>query len=90
MKIRRTQENGAKKKTRLIAAATLVVLTLTAVRLFLYALDGVRSGIWMGGLCLDVLICEILLLISGYVLVLFLSSSCRRHGKPSDFLYGEK
>lgn len=88
--MKKKREKARKKKVRVVMAAALVVLIWAVMQLVQYALGGVHYGAWIGDLCLNVLICEILFLVSGYILMLSMLSFYRQRKKHSDLLYGEK
>lgn len=87
--MKKKREKARKRKARVIMAAALTVLIWAVIQLIRYALGGVRYGAWIGDLCLNVLIYEVLLLVSGYILLLSMLSFYRQK-KKSDLLYGEK
>ncbi|HIT40732.1 MAG TPA: hypothetical protein IAB60_01310 [Candidatus Caccovicinus merdipullorum] len=87
--MKKKREKARKRKARVIMAAALTVLIWAVIQLIRYALGGVHYGVWIGDLCLNVLIYEVLLLVSGYILLLSMLSFYRQK-KKSDLLYGEK
>lgn len=87
--MKKKREKARKRRVRAIMAAALTVLIWAVIQLIRYALGGVRYGEWIGDLCLNVLIYEVLLLVSGYILLLSMLSFYRQKKKP-DLLYGEK
>ena len=87
--MKKKREKARKRKARVIMAAALTVLIWAVIQLIRYALGGVHYRAWIGDLCLNVLIYEVLLLVSGYILLLSMLSFYRQKEK-SDLLYGEK
>ena len=87
--MKKKREKARKRKARVIMAAALTVLIWAVIQLIRYALGGVHYGAWIGDQCLNVLIYEVLLLVSGYILLLSMLSFYRQK-KKSDLLYGEK
>lgn len=87
--MKKKREKARKRRVRVIMAAALTVLIWAVIQLIRYALGGVHYGAWIGDLCLNVLIYEVLLLVSGYILLLSMLSFYRQK-KKSDLLYGEK
>ena len=87
--MKKKREKARKRKARVIMAAALTVLIWAVIQLIRYALGGVHYGVWIGDLFLNVLIYEVLLLVSGYILLLSMLSFYRQK-KKSDLLYGEK
>ena len=87
--MKKKREKARKRKARVIMAAALTVLIWAVIQLIRDELGGVHYGAWIGDLCLNVLIYEVLLLVSGYILLLSMLSFYRQK-KKSDLLYGEK
>lgn len=86
--MKKRREETRKKRLKVCMTVALLVLLVTVVQLIQCARQGVSCGVWVGGVCINILIYEVLFLASGYIFLHFLS--LLSHQKKSELLYGER